>query len=290
MGRDKKVEAAVLNITIHPHSKQKYIDIFYKMHEMKISSKIRDKSYGLIGWIDSIDGDDDENGMHGEIYKYLNIDPFAPWLNKRSLEEVDIDSEKDKPPVSEEMKPHLEKIYFHFYPKKHRLIFNINKFSPITATKFFESMLSDDTFSKDFNFSEVTIESKKEAIDSILRMHRLSWLEITIKRPNSDDDGECNEKDILELLEEEHARTFFQKKTAPRGESLKPNEETKKLMMVAKSNGKIDAQGYNELDQRVKESTVNHPLIETISYDPERGFFTGAFRELASVIMAKISS
>lgn len=290
MARKRKIEAAALNITIHPHSKQKYIDIFNKIHELKISSKIRDKYYGIIGWIREIEADDPEKGLHGEIFKYLNIDPYAPWLNKKALEEIDIDAESGIPPVSEDMKPHLEKIYFHFYPKKHRFIFNTYKFSPVTARNFFENIFLEEEFKDDFEFAEVTVESKKEVIDSILKMHRLSWLEITIKRPNSDDDGECNEKDILELLEDEHVRTFFQKKTAPRGESLTPSEQTKTLMNVAKSNGKINAQGYNEFDERVTESTVDNPLKETTTYNPEKESFTVAFSKLATLIMRKISS
>lgn len=289
MGRGKTIEAAVLNITTHPHSTQKYIDIFYKIRDLRISSKIRDRSFGMLGWAESINKNPEE-GLHGEIFKFLNIDPYAPWLNKKSLKEIDIDSENNIPPVSEDMKPHLEKIYFHFYPKRHRLVFDTNKFSPITAKRLFDNLLSDNSFEEDYNYAEITIESRKEIIDSILKMHRLSCLEITIKRPNSDDDGECNEKDILELLQEEHARTFFQKKTAPRGESLKPSEETKKLMMVAKSNGRIYAHGYNELDEKIKESTVDHPLTETIAYNPDRKLFTSAFSELASFIMRKISS
>jgi hypothetical protein len=289
MKNEKIIEAAALNITTHPHTTQKYIDIFNKMHELKMSAKMRDKYYGVIGWIRPIENEKPEEGLYGEIYRYLNIDPFATWLNKKELEPVDIDDEKDTPPVSEDLKPHLEKIYFHFYPKKHRLIFDTNKISPSTAQKFFTSMLKNKIFSEFFNFAEVTVESKKEIIETILKIYRLSTLEIIIKRPNSDDHGCEDEKDILELLEEENAKSFYEKKVAPRGEGLKPSEKTIKLMRVATSNGIIKANGYNDVGEKVKEITEDHPVYESITYSQETSTFSYAFNVLSKAILSKIT-
>jgi hypothetical protein len=71
MARKRKVEAAALNIKIHPHSAKRYISLFEKVHSLGNHVKIWDKYFGTIGWLRPLDASKPENGLEGEIYKCL---------------------------------------------------------------------------------------------------------------------------------------------------------------------------------------------------------------------------
>jgi len=280
VAKDRKVEVGVLNIVTQPHSTQGYIDLFYKALKQTHPAQIRDKSYGEIGWLEEIDVDIPKNGLRGEIVSYLNIDPYSPWYDKRDKETLEIDKDNDIPPVSEDLKPHKESIYFVFFPKKHRLLFDYSKMKPSTAQKFFTRLFEQEIFEDDFDYIDVHVESNLEAIESILKIYRLSTLEITINRPNVDDTSD-EEEQVLELLEEENARKLYQKRLAPTGQGLKPSHNTQVLMRVAKSNGKVEAVGYTELEEKVEESTIEHPFHDKDYYNPDRVSFRQAFENLA---------
>lgn len=83
MARMKKIEAAALNIKIHPHPTIRYVDMFNHLYSLSNHVKIWDKYYGTIGWIKPLDEKKPEKGLEGEIYKYLNIDPTQQWFDKK---------------------------------------------------------------------------------------------------------------------------------------------------------------------------------------------------------------
>jgi hypothetical protein len=287
MARLKKIEAAALNIKIHPHSTSRYIQLFAEVLKFGEHVKIRDRYYGTIGWLRPLDKKDQEQGIEGEIYKYLNIDPTQRWFNKRNRKAVKFDGKTDIPPVPEELKPHLQEIYFIFYPKNHRLIFEANKFSPTSALRLFEGLINSSKMKKVFGSADVHIESSNEAIEKILKLSRLAFLEIKIAIPNPDDNT-SDEKRVLGRMEKENAKTMLERKTSFKGGSLTPDKDTKILMRVARSNGSVYAEGYNEQDQRVKESTAPHPLIGKEYYDSNVSTIYDTFKILAKKMLSQI--
>ena len=88
MARMKKLAISVMNIKIHPHSPQLYIDLFecLKSNNNKMIGKIRGNDYAIIGWMHSFDSTNPTLGLYGEFYKYLNIDPSQPWLDISKVE------------------------------------------------------------------------------------------------------------------------------------------------------------------------------------------------------------
>jgi hypothetical protein len=290
MGKFKKVEAGALNIKIHPHSTKRYVEYFEEIYSVGNHVKIWDKYYGTIGWLRAIDEEKPENGIEGEIYKYLNIDPTKQWFDKKENKTIKVDKKDNPPPIPDSLKPHLQEVYFLFFPQKHRLIFEANNLSHNSALKLFEGLLNNPTITKKFGISDIHIESSKETIEKILQLSRLAILEIHIALPNPDDNGMSDEEKILARMDDEGARTVFERKTAFKGKSLTPDDKTKLMMKVATSNGKVYAVGYDEGEKRVVESTENHPLKEKDYYDPDKINIYNAFKLLAKKMLGKIAS
>lgn len=65
------------------------------------------------------------------------------------------------------------------------------------------------------------------------------------------------------------ARREEVKFVAERDQSLELDAEAKALAEVAKSNGKVVAEGYDGTGARVVKSTVSMPLIEPVRCDPD---------------------
>lgn len=289
MGRQRKIEAGALNIKIHPHSTKRYIKLFNKVLAVGNHVKIWDKYYGTIGWLRPLDEKNPKNGIEGEIYKYLNIDPTKQWFDKKENKSIKVDKNKNPPPIPDSLKPHLQEIYFLFFPKKHRLFFEANNLSPNSAYKLFVGLLNDPEITKEFGIPDIHIESSKETIEKILSLPRLAFLEIKIALPNPDDSGKSDEEKVLARMLDEGARVVNEKKTAFRGQTLNPDDTTKLMMRVATSNGKVYAEGYDEGEKRVVESTESHPLKDKDFYDPDEITIYDAFRMLAKKMLHKIA-
>jgi len=290
LARLRKIEAAALNIKIHPHTTSKYVELFDKADQLSHHVKIWDKYYGTIGWLRPIDESDPEAGIEGEIYKYLNIDPTKQWFDKKKNQSVKVDNKDNPPPIPDSLKPHLQEIYFVFFPKKHRLFFEANNISPKSALKLFDGLFHHPDITKEFGIPDIHVESSRETIEKILQIKKLAILEIQIALPNPDDNGRSDEEKVLERMLGERARTVFERKTAFKGESLKPDDNTKIMMKVATSNGKVYAEGYSESDVRVVESTENHPLRDKDYYNPDEITVYEAFKLLAKKMIRKIGN
>jgi hypothetical protein len=221
---------------------------------------------------------------------YLNIDPTKQWFDKKENKTIKVDKDKNPPPIPDSLKPHLQEVYFLFFPKKHRIVFEADNLSPNSAFKLFEALINHPKITKKFGVADIHVESSKETIEKILKLSRLAILEIQISLPNPDDTGLSDEEKILARMNNEGSRTVFEKKTAFKGNSLTPDEQTKIMMKVARSNGRVYAEGYDEGEKRVVESTESHPLKDKEYYDPDELSVYKAFKLLAKRMLRNITS
>jgi hypothetical protein len=263
----RKLVVSALNIKIHPHTPELYIDLFNSLFTSVKSVKIRGADYGTPGWISEVVPGRPLDGLQGEFYKFLSIDPRDPWFDERSREVIEIDDDEDELPVPEHLKPNLHKVRFVFYPKKHRLFFDSQKFSPNNARKLLVALCSFTEITDKYGHVDVEVESSREAIERILEIPAKTKLEIRISLPNPDDTSD-DEQRVLDRLLSQNARTIEESYTGVKEEGLIPNEDTKTLMRVAQSNGYVKATGYDG-DKRIERSTLDHPLVEPEFYNPE---------------------
>lgn len=267
MPRLKTIKVAALNIKTHPHSPGKYTELFQDSFNIKAVGKIRGADWGIIGSLHHGKNIEGKPIRYGMIYRYLNIDPNAPWLDFKSLSPID-EADPQKPPIiPEHLKPNLKMIPYIFYPNMHRFFFTCKSISPEGMRILMSDLFKNDSALKKYGQVDISVESTHEAIEKILMIPRLTQLYIAFSRPNDDDLGSIGNR-IIERIERQRIGKIEQTLKSSDKDGIAADDETKAFMNIAKSNGKIWAKGYDD-QQRVEISTVDHPFIGMNSYDPK---------------------
>lgn len=258
-----------INIAMHnPHSPERYVELFKEMMRLKKIVQVRGLHAIMLGSASALEQGKLENGITGEFYHFVQIDPNEPWFD---IVEKDKASDEDlqKIKIPEQLKPHFAKFYFVFFPKAHRLFIQLkdgkNTISINTIRSALTKLLSDEELEK-FGTIEVTVEPESESIEKIFAIPSIRTLKIELVRPNPDDHHE-QELKFLSKLEGQGAGKMTVEFKASKGNSLAPDQETKILAKVASSNGAVYASGRNQNGIPVKLSTVDMPMIERIEFN-----------------------
>lgn len=267
MPRKRKLLVGVLNIKIHPHSPERYVELFRDIFEAANSVQIRGNDWGTPGWISENITNQPLEGLNGQFYKFLNIDPRDPWFDQSRREVIEIEGEDAEPPVPSHLKPNLHKIRFAFFPKKHRFFYDTDRFTPLVARKFLRGLFDSPDIVSKYGYVDVEIVSSKEVIERLLAIPSKTKLEIRVSLPNPDDTSE-EEQRVLDRLRNQNAKRVDEIYTGTKEDGLIPDADTIMLMRVATSNGYVKATGY-EQGKKIDFSTLQHPLLEPEYYNPD---------------------
>lgn len=291
MARSTKVYVGAVNIAAHPHKgPQTYVDLFRDLYGINKGVKLRGNEWAKFGSMFPINEDDFQDGFHGYIYRYTQIDPDGKWLNTLSGKILAAEEAKKEVIVPDHMKPNLRLIRYAFFPKLHRLAFTTryrgNSISPELIAKFIASLASHKEITGGKRVINITVEQSRETVDYILKNLSLQKLVITVKRPNPDDDG-AEDDDTAAVLEDQHAERQVVELDAIKGMSLKPNERNQKLARLATSNGSVFARGIEKKTGKRKQvDSESFPLIED-DVLPDKVDFIPWFLSLARKVVEK---
>lgn len=290
MARTRKITLGALNIVLPPpHKADRYVALFERVYGLARRAKMQGDWVGLIGELKV--EDDPRRGaiVRGEFYKYIELDKTRAWYNvvsRKPAENKDI----DRIVIPDELKPHFQFLPFVFFAKGHRLVCvtrdGQDTLSVRQVAAILEVIFRGAEIEKEFGRLEITIEPSLETLDEILTLPKLRKLELDITPPNPDDFADF-ERDLFEDLDEQNAGSLRFELTAAGGETLVPNEKTKKLAMVAQSNGKVVGIGGGRGTTR-KLSTTQHPFEAVGSYDPNVQPRSTAVFEKAVEIASKL--
>ncbi|USX34917.1 DUF4747 family protein [Pseudomonas sp. Ap32] len=266
-GRDRKIYVSCLNVVLHPHSKEKYIDLLNTLNKSRLAVKVRGDDALMIG---SCIKSEDGLSYHGDIYKYLNLDASADWFNMQSMAAASR-KEVSAVVIPDNLKPHFKKYSYVFFPVKHRLFFvsraGSEALSPNLLKKFFEGAAESEVLAK-FGELTVTVEPKAGSTEELFMIPRLTKIELEINRPNPDDHAGLDAK-VKERLGRIRAKKEMITYVEADSKGLKPDSELKALASVAASNGKVVVKGRNASNDVVSLSTEDSPLTEPVSYNPD---------------------
>lgn len=285
MARERKIEVGAINIKTHPHSPKQYAELFKDVYENELPGKIRGKFFGIIGNMRPIE-EELEDGLEGFFYRFMNLDPNAPWLNLASRKVLDKDSE-GRPVIPDHIKPDLKMIPFVFFPKSHRLVFDRKSISAGSLQRLLESMFAHEEIIQKNGGVDVLIESSHESIERILKIHRKTKLTIKISKPNPDEGSE-DELRVLEKLGAQNADRLEHVLATKEKGGLKPDGDTQILMRTARSNGAVFAEGRDEEGEKIEESTKEHPYTKTDSYNPDHLTLLEAVRRIAYDVVKEV--
>lgn len=265
-----RFEIASLNIVLHPHSPQKYIDFFKTIFESQLDAKVRGDDALMLGSFYSADeGSTKSEAYTGAIYKFLKLDAAEDWFNTLRMDAASREDVKGIV-IPDHLKPHFKRFQYVFFPKKHRLYFISKKtdhsLSPLMVKRFFEK-ISTKAQLAEFGEINVTVQPERGVTDELFKIEKISLIELEIKKPNPDDHHDV-EEDILERLGELQAGKEKRQYFAASAEGLKPDAQLKALAAVAAENGSVYAKGRTS-GNIVEISTKDRPLKATASYNPD---------------------
>lgn len=110
-------------------------------------------------------------------------------------------------------------------------------------------------------------------------MPGLRQLTLRVNRPNADVNSDRSR--VFARMSRLNASEWKQSYKAARGVKLEPDNEVRRLAGVAADNGQVVGVGKDENNKRVEESTSDHPMVLTRSYDPDREGAKGVFEGLS---------
>jgi len=291
MARATKVSAGAVNIAVHPHKgPETYISLFKSLFALDRGVKLRGNEWAKIGSLIPINDKNPNEGFHGYIYRYTQIDPDGRWLNTLSGKILAAEEAKKEVSVPDYMKPNLRLIRYAFFPESHRLAFTTQYRGNTISSALVASLISELAKHKEITGNRqavnVTVEQSRETVEYILKDLKLQKLIITIKRPNPDDDG-AEDEDTTAVLEDQHAERQVIELDAIRGMGLKPSERNQKLARLAASNGSVFGNGIERKSgKRKKVDSEAFPLIED-DILPAKTDFIPWFLSLARKVVSK---
>ena len=291
MARDLKLTIGAVNITTHPHSPANYKALFKAAFAIKQSVHLTGQRHAILGSANSADESDDSMPLFGDILCYTKIDSDGNWLNLTNFEILDDDEKKKKIVLPKDLMPDSLAVQYVFYPKNHHLFFEVyhrgNRMRPQTMGKFLLGLFGGASIQERFGEVNVTVIPSHESVEQVLGMPRISRLNISIRRPNADDQDEF-EKAVLKTMADQRAIRIDSQYVAGRGDTLMPDKLTRDMAHVAARNGVVIAFGEDANGNSAKESTSDHPLLDTTWYNDKTKTARQALVDLSTEMMRHI--
>lgn len=270
-----------------PHEPARYIDLLKSVSARRLAIRSGDVHRLMLGQIYR-----DEDGVSGEILRFIKLDPNEPWFNALTQEVAD-PKDLEAVRIPEHLLPHLQVIPFVFRSKTHRMYFasrdRSTRLSPSAVKNFLETAFRHEDIAGYFPEVNVTVIPEKETLERIFAMHSLEKLTIELVRPNADD-GWDEEERWLDRLQRQGSKKLTVELVSERNGSLTPDEETRTLAAVASDNGKVSAEGRDAGGVKQKESTIEKPLIESVVVNPNVQSVFDVLRDAATVLDLKVEA
>lgn len=295
MAKDKKVVAGALNITMHPHSPQQYIELLKTASRNKKPVKIYGDQFGLLVGATKLSTSKSTTATQvepicGDIFKFSDIDFDSEWFNtltNKFASEGDLENVK----LPSNLKPNSSRFSYIFYPKNHILIYEAyydgNSLAPQNAVRFFENLFKSNSISRKFGKIDVTHEPEADALQKALRMKYKDKITMIINRPNADDLARA-ERDFLQQLNALNAEKQEIAYKAASSDGLKMTKDLETIARVAARNGEVSVKGKDRENKPQEFSTKKHPLTETEYYNPDASETFSIFSSMAEQIKSEI--
>ncbi len=267
MARKIITKTACINIVTHPHSKERYIELFNDIYGAKLPINVGNRKKIILGSLheNKIEG---ETALTGLFYRFLDIG--GDWYN---MEENTQASEKDLKEIHipEHLRPDLTKHRFVFYPKSHKLFIQIkgessgDNISIYQIEKYFSRLCEKGFIAEKYGEVFITVIPHSEQVEYMLSSKSIVELSYVIALPNPDFN---DEDEVVEWMEEQEIEKDQRVLRSRKGAHLTPNQELKTIGRAAADNGKLSIKEKTETGMKIL-STEGKPLIEDVIHDPK---------------------
>lgn len=288
--RQNTITIAALNIVMPvPHSSSRYTELFNDAFALHRIISLRGNHQAKLG---SLAYDNKKRIITGQIYKFFDLDISGSWFNLVEHRPAE-DSELEQVKVPVHLKPDFKFFDYVFFPQHHRLVFicrdKKDSLSVMLASKFFLDLFTQAELMKKYGRIDVIVEPNHETLNRIFEIHKLTRLFIEIIPPNADD-LQVAEGLFMEQMNIMHATKMTSELTSDKPSGLVPDEKTRKLAQIARSNGKVIGRGLDEQGRSIELSTVDHPYLDRFSYIPSLESRLEIFIQKAQIFLNKLIS
>lgn len=272
MAREKKLIVGAINITIQPHTPQKYLELFKDTFKLKNTVNISGDHYGLLANMYKVDREQGELGpITGDIFKFTNIDKNAQWFNVSTNDFASAD-DVDSVNIPDNLKPNSSRFSYIFFPEQHLLFYegyyDGNSFGPSNAERFISRLFNVESIIEKFGKVDVTHVPEVNALTEALKLPFKERIEMVVKTPNPDNHADA-ERRVMARMRAQNVEKFEQKFKAVQGQSIEMDEDLKTMAHISAKNGSFYIKGKDSNLKPIEFSTIKHPLKITEYYDPD---------------------
>lgn len=280
VAKQRTIAVAALNVRIHPHSKDLYVQLFKDAFALRRPIQVYGSTHMLIS---SLKDDQENNEIAGTLAKFTVIDENLTWFNYDKFDEASEDDLK-KIQIPENLRPNFSSHFFEFFPSKHLVVFEARGAFGTLSVKavhiFFSALFSQAEITQKYGSVSVSLIAARDELTKIIDGEGIRRVTIELMRPNPDDQGDYD-KEITEKLLEMGAQKLTVKLDADASGNIKVEGEYRKMAALAMSNGVVSSERKLGERPRVKASSADHPQQEQIKYDPDVSTEQAVFRRAA---------
>jgi uncharacterized protein DUF4747 len=251
------LEYGVLNITCQPHP-----DGIYRAMLEKVSgthTNFRGEDYAALSKPER-----EEGGFYsGQIYIWTYLDPNAPAINTRKLEEVSLEEANIFLPP--DFGINGKTFNFVLRERDHRIFFETkndigNTLAPATFQNILDRLFAPTNLDGQLEVT-ISVQHDLDVIDKILNMPVLKVIEIHVVPPNPDDNDAETER-VLKRLDKLNAKAKTTKleKKAGRSTLKLSAEELEEARVAGSGNGYVKAKGLDNKKKSQHLSTADYPF------------------------------
>lgn len=263
MARKRKLTMGVINITMHPHRPELYVELLKDAKRLKCSSEIGNLQTMLINRASSLEigAKVDAPILSGTMVRFQNIDMDALWydvINSDVAQEQDLEAINIPP----NLKPNTSLFEFVFFPESHKFFYEMEskdaKISPTHMEKALRTILNHPELEKKYGRVDVTNIPEIDKLVQALALKSISSVKVQVTRPNADHFQDI-ERDFLAQMNEENVSDLFIEKRAVKGGALVVTQKIRDLAKIAERNGHAEIKGHDENGHPISFSTKSHP-------------------------------
>lgn len=272
MAKALKLEYAALNITMHPHSVEKYIKLLYKIKKMNVGIRLRGDKFCSMSFLhERTKGQSKKEPLIGELVTYTQIDINGEWYNTEASS-VATDDDVIGINIPEHLKPNCARFSFIFFPDTHLLVFESyydkKTFPPSFAERYFLKIFEHPGIISEFDNLSVTIIKEPDEIERMLKEKGIRSVTMVTNRPNPDSlvSTERKVKERFKKINVIKEERFLK---AEKGKEINFDEELKMEARVAAKNGVLKIKKLNSDGKVEEKSTEEIPMVVTAYYEEQ---------------------
>ncbi|HIF6680764.1 DUF4747 family protein [Serratia marcescens] len=272
MARAKKLTYGAVNITMHPHSPEKYIELFRMARKNASNVNLRGDSFATLSYFYPYKkGQAHSEPFEGEVLKYTDIDVDGDWFDIVK-KDIASDEEKGRINIPDNLKPNVARFSFVFLPVSHLLVYEMQDKNRHLTSRQMESFLngifSHEKIIEKFGKVNVTALTEPDSVERMLSLKGITCINMVTRRPNPDDLASAEsimQKRFKRIGVIEEDKTY----KSERGQEIKPDGELKQDALIASRNGEVSVRRINEVGLVEVHASSDVPLQRVESYDSD---------------------